>query len=53
MAGGLPDISYTTRDTRVISFMIRFDTMSKKSYGRRAHLAVIKSMVSTARKAIT
>src|SRR5690606_7270427 len=53
VAGGLPLMSYTTRDTPRSSLMIRFDTRPRKSYGRCAQWAVMKSMVSTARRAIT
>src|SRR5690606_37955488 len=53
VAGGLLETSYVTRDTCSISLMIRFDTFSSSSYGRCAQRAVIKSMVSTARSAIT
>ena len=51
--GGFPEISYTTLETREISFMMRLETWSKKSYGSLAQRAVIKSTVSTARSAIT
>ena len=53
VAGGLLDTSYVTRETCSISLIIRFDTFSSRSYGRCAQRAVIKSMVSTARSAIT
>ena len=53
VAGGFPLMSYTTRDTPRTSLMIRFDTRPRKSYGRCAQCAVMKSIVSTARNAIT
>lgn len=53
VAGGLDDTSYTTRETSLISFMIRVEILSTNSYGKCAKRAVIKSTVSTARSAIT
>ncbi len=53
VAGGLDDTSYTTRDTSLISFIIRVEILSTNSYGKCAKRAVIKSTVSTARSAIT
>src|SRR5690606_28026179 len=53
VAGGLPEMSYTTRETPRSSLMMRFDTVPRNSYGRCAQCAVMKSMVSTARNAIT
>ncbi len=53
VAGGFPLMSYTTRDTPRTSLMIRFETRPRKSYGRCAQWAVMKSMVSTARSEIT
>ncbi len=43
----------TTRETPSISLTMRNDTFSSSSYGSRAQRAVMKSMVSTARSAIT
>ena len=53
VAGGFPEMSYTTREIPGTSLMIRCVTWSRNSYGRRAQRAVMKSMVSTARNAIT
>src|SRR5690606_16033983 len=53
VAGGLLDTSYTTRETPSISLMMRFDTCPMSSYGRCAQRAVMKSTVSTARRAMT
>jgi len=53
VAGGLPEISYATREIPLTSLMIRRDTSSKNSNGRWANLAVIKSTVSTARSETT
>lgn len=53
VAGGFPEMSYTTRDTPCSSLMMRLLTVPRKSYGRCAQCAVMKSMVSTARSAIT
>ena len=53
VAGGLEETSYTTRETSLISFMIRVEILSTNSYGRWAKRAVIKSTVSTARSAMT
>ena len=53
VAGGLLDTSYVTREMPSISLMIRPETVSSSSYGRCAQRAVMKSMVSTARRATT
>ena len=53
VAGGLPLMSYTTRDMPLTSLIILLDTRPKKSYGRCAQCAVMKSMVSTARRETT
>ena len=53
VAGGLPDMSYTTRLMPAISLIMRLDTLPNKSYGNSAQWAVIKSLVITARKATT
>ena len=53
VAGGLPEMSYTTREMPGTSLTMRRDTRSRNSYGRCAQCAVMKSMVSTARSAIT
>lgn len=53
VAGGFPEISYVTRETPLISLMMRRDTWSRNSYGKCAQRAVMKSMVSTARSATT
>ena len=50
VAGGFPEMSYVTRDTPWTSLMMRRATRSRNSYGRRDQRAVMKSMVSTARK---
>jgi hypothetical protein len=53
VAGGLPEMSYTTREMPGTSLITRCETRSRNSYGKRAQRAVMKSMVSTARSAIT
>lgn len=53
VAGGLLDTSYVTREMPSISLMMRPETVSSSSYGRCAQRAVMKSMVSTARRATT
>ncbi len=53
VAGGFPEMSYTTREMPLTSLTIRRETWSRNSYGRRAQCAVMKSTVSTARSAIT
>ena len=53
VAGGLPLMSYTTREMPFTSLMMRLDTRPRKSYGRCAQCAVMKSMVSTARRETT
>lgn len=49
VAGGLLEISYTTRLTPRTSLMMREDTFARNSYGRRAQSAVIPSFEVTAR----
>jgi hypothetical protein len=53
VAGGFPEMSYTTREMPFTSLTIRREQMSRKSYGSRAQCAVMKSMVSTARRLTT
>jgi hypothetical protein len=53
VAGGLEEMSYTTRLTPLTSLMIRLLIVASTSYGRRAQSAVMKSWLSTARMAIT
>ena len=53
VAGGFPEMSYTTREMPFTSFTMRREQMSRKSYGSRAQCAVMKSTVSTARSATT
>ncbi len=53
VAGGLPEISYTTRLIPRTSLMMRFDTCPSSSCGRCAQCAVMKSCVCTARSATT
>jgi hypothetical protein len=53
IAGGLLLISYVTRDTTEIALTIYLEVGPRRSYGRRAQRAVMKSIVSTARSAIT
>jgi hypothetical protein len=53
VAGGLPEMSYTTRLIPRTSLMIRFDTCPSNSCGRCAQCAVMKSSVCTARSATT
>src|SRR2546421_253183 len=53
VAGGLLEMSYTTREMPATSLTMRRETSSRNSYGRRAQCAVMKSTVSTARSAIT
>ena len=53
VAGGLPEMSYTTRLIPRTSLMIRFDTLPSKACGKCAHCAVMKSSVCTARSATT
>jgi hypothetical protein len=53
VAGGLPEMSYTTRLIPRTSLMIRFDTCPSRSCGRCAQCAVMKSSVCTARSATT
>ena len=53
VAGGFPEMSYTTRLMPRTSLMMRFDTRPSRSYGNWAQCAVMKSWVCTARKATT
>ena len=53
VAGGLPEMSYTTREMPSTSLMMRLEQRPRKSYGRCAQCAVMKSMVSTARRETT
>ena len=53
VAGGLPEMSYTTREMPRTSLMRRLEIVPSTSYGRCAQRAVIKSTVSTARSATT
>ena len=53
VAGGFPEMSYTTREIPGTSLTMRRETTSRNSYGSRAQCAVMKSTVSTARSAIT
>ena len=53
VAGGFVDMSYETLEIPGTSLMIRFETRSRNSYGKRAQRAVMKSIVSTARSATT
>src|SRR5690606_18369274 len=53
VAGGFPEMSYTTREIPSTSLMIRRATRSWNSAGRRAPRAVTKSTVWTARSATT
>lgn len=52
-AGGLDEISYVTRLIPATSFVIREDTFLSTSGGKIYQSAVIKSVDSTARRAIT
>ncbi len=53
VAGGFPEMSYTTREMPFTSFTMRREHRSRKSYGNRAQWAVMKSTVSTARSDTT
>ncbi len=53
VAGGFPEMSYTARLIPRTSLMIRFDTRPSSEYGRCAQCAVMKSVVCTARSAVT
>lgn len=53
VAGGLPEMSYTTRLMPRTSLMMRFDTLASRLYGSSAQCAVMKSVVCTARSATT
>ena len=45
VAGGLPEMSYTTRLMPRISLIIRFETLASNVYGSSAQCAVMKSWV--------
>lgn len=51
VAGGLPDMSYTTRLMPRTSLVMRVDTVASKACGSGAQCAVMKSVVCTARSA--
>ena len=53
VAGGLLEMSYTTRLMPRTSLMIRFATFARMSCGSGAQCAVMKSVVCTARSATT
>jgi len=53
VAGGFPEMSYTTRLMPRTSLMMRFETRPSRSCGRCAQCAVMKSWVCTARSATT
>ena len=53
VAGGLPEMSYTTRLMPRTSLMMRLLTLPSRVCGSSAQLAVMKSVVSTARRATT
>jgi len=53
VAGGLPEMSYTTRLMPRTSLMMRFDTLPSRLCGNSAQWAVMKSCVCTARSATT
>ncbi len=53
VAGGFPEMSYTTRLIPRTSLMIRFDARPSSAYGRCAQCAVMKSVVCTARNDVT
>lgn len=53
VAGGLPEMSYTTRLIPRTSLMIRLDARPSSAYGRCAQCAVMKSVVCTARSDVT
>ena len=53
VAGGLLEMSYTTRFTPFTSLMMRLEIRAKTSHGKRAQSAVMKSSVVTARNATT
>jgi hypothetical protein len=53
VAGGLLEMSYTTRLIPRTSLMIRLEIVASTSYGTRAQSAVMKSWLSTARRATT
>ena len=53
VAGGLLEMSYTTRLMPRTSLMMRFETFERRLCGSSAQCAVMKSWVSTARSAIT
>src|SRR5262245_29912385 len=47
VAGGLPEMSYTTRLMPCTSLMMRFEVRASKSCGSGAQCAVMKSCVCT------
>ena len=53
VAGGLLEMSYTTRPTPVTSLVMRAETASNASISNRYTSAVMKSSLTTARKATT
>ena len=53
VAGGLPEMSYTTRLMPRTSLMMRLETLDSRPYGSSAQWAVMKSSVCTARNATT
>lgn len=53
VAGGFPEMSYTTRLIPRTSLMIRFDARPSSAYGKCAQCAVMKSVVCTARNDVT
>jgi hypothetical protein len=53
VAGGLPEMSYTTRLMPRTSLMMRLETLPSKLCGSSAQWAVMKSCVCTARRATT
>ena len=53
VAGGLPEMSYTTRLMPRTSLMMRLETLPSNACGNGAQCAVMKSCVCTARSATT
>ena len=53
VAGGLPEMSYTTRLMPRTSLMMRLETLLSSACGSSAQCAVMKSCVCTARSATT
>gem|GEM_PF-3693539 len=53
VAGGLPEMSYTTRLMPRTSLMMRLETLPSSACGSSAQCAVMKSCVCTARSATT